>query len=193
MTEEEKWQLVQGIADQTNCEKRKVGCLILDEHDAIVSTGYNYHMDRSCDCIPGPGSAIHAEHMATIGIPSAYKDTYLVAYINHKPCDKCVAMLEEAKVAIVYKELSKRLKTDTEQPGDVEDKVNPKHYSDVDNVPTIRFFEEATSPEGYKGYLQLTAMKYLYRLDSKDEPLVNVRKAKWFVEKLERHINETHN
>ena len=71
-----------------------------------------------------------------------------------------------------------------------DDPIEPKHYSTVDGVESIKFFEASTSPEGYKGYLQLTAIKYLYRLDSKDSALVNVRKAKWFLEKLEEHLVE---
>jgi len=143
MSEEEKWQMVQGIAEQTNCEKRKVGCLILDEHDTIVSTGYNFHMNFDCDCIPGPSTAAHAEDMAVVGIPAAYKDTYLVAYVNHKPCDRCVARLEEAKVAIVYKELSERLKTDTEQPDDVEELIEEREHTHGDFEESSEYVQNA--------------------------------------------------
>jgi len=187
MTEDYLWHIVQNVAKSSNCKKRHVGCVILDENDTIVSTGYNWHVNGICDCAD-KSTALHAEEVAVANIPDVFKnDDSLVAYINHKPCDKCRSLLEEHTSGITVNTLSKRLDQFSD---DVKhDPVRPKHYADVDGVPTIRFFEEATSFEGYKGYLQLTAIKYLYRLDNKDEPLINIRKAKWFVEKLEEHLD----
>ncbi len=180
------WKIAVKIAESSNCEKRHVACIIVDDNGTMVSTGYNWHEDGVCDC-DTTKTAVHAEINAINDIPEDKRSDRLYAYITHKPCDRCESLLRTICQDIRYEDLSPRLDV-LDEPE--EDKVNPKHYQDVDGVPTIRFFEEATDQEGYKGYLQLTALKYLYRLDSKDDALTNIRKAKWFINKLEELLND---
>jgi len=61
-----------------------------------------------------------------------------------------------------------------------DDKINPKHYPQ----DSIKFMRKCSTSEQFKGYCKLTAMKYLIRLDHKDEPIINAKKSKWFLEKL---------
>ena len=107
------WDRVIEIAKDSNCKKRNVGCVITSEEGQYISHGYNYHIDGKCDCIPGPGTAVHAEVDAINNIP-VYDRTRddLVAYISHKPCDKCMSLLNAICKEVVVKELSPKL-TDT--------------------------------------------------------------------------------
>jgi len=144
MTEQEIWTIVQNVAASSNCKKRNVGCIIMDENDTIVSTGYNWHEDGVCDCIPGPGSALHAEDMAVHSIPDVFKrESNLKAYINHKPCDKCISLLEEHCTAINVKPLSKRLTDDTERSGSIEDTLGKRAGTHGDFEMSSRFVQMA--------------------------------------------------
>ena len=173
------WNEVDRVAENSNCKKRHVGCIIVNGIGEVKGAGYNVHENGVCDCIPGPGTAKHAEIMTIESMNIKEPEEPLYAYINHEPCDECASQLALFTREIKVNPTSKRLDNDP---------VNPKHYSDVQGVPSIEFFKAATTEEGYKGYLQLTAMKYLFRLDNKDEPLVNAKKAQWFIEKLVKEL-----
>jgi len=175
------------IASQSNCKKRHVGCIIVNDNGTMMATGYNLHTDGIRDCDEAK-TATHAEQMAISDLDGMDLSQEMFAYVTHKPCAKCEEDLRVFVTDIFVKELSPRLDDQFSDDVQVEDKVHPKHYADVDGVPTLRFFESSTTVEGYKGYLQLTAMKYLYRLNSKDDALTNIRKAQFFVNKLEAHI-----
>ncbi len=186
------WNNALQIASASNCKKRHVACIIVDGNGTMVSTGYNWHEDGVCDC-DTTKTAVHAEIMAINNIPEELRETKLYAYITHKPCERCQSLLDAICDDTRYEDLSPKLEKE-QFSDDVNVKVNPKHYSDVDGVPSIRFFESAArSKEGYQDYLHLTAMKYVYRLWNKDEPKVNIGKCKWFLNKLEESINETPN
>lgn len=174
------WKKVENIAKHSNCKKRHVGCIIVNEIGEMKGAGYNYHENGICDCVPGPGTAKHAEIMAMDNLTDVSPYESLYAYINHEPCDNCVSELQKVVRGIDVNPTSKRLD---------EDLVNPKHYSDIHGVPSIEFFKAATDFEGFKGYLQLTSMKYLFRLNSKDEPHINAKKAQWFINKLVEELD----
>jgi hypothetical protein len=66
---------------------------------------------------------------------------------------------------------------------DSPDMVNsPPHYnkSGVECIDAIR----AATDDGYKYYLQGTVMKYLWRYEYKNKPLEDLKKAKWYLNKL---------
>jgi len=173
------WEMVDEIASKSNCEKRHVACVITDDNGVMVATGFNTHVDGVCDCSTTK-TAVHAEVMAINSIPIYSRSDDLYAYINHAPCERCGQLLNTVCNEVHVQE-SSEIK---------DDKVNPKHYADVDNVPTIRFFESAArSTEGYQDYLHLTAMKYVYRVWNKDDPKTNIGKCKWFLNKLEESID----
>ena len=181
-TNEIIWDSVQRVSESSNCEKRHVGCIIVNGLGELVAAGYNYHHNDVCDC-DTTKSAEHAEIMAVNNIPIEKREETLYAYVNHKPCERCNSILTSICKEVYVNPTSIRFEQ--------EDKVNPKHYAAVDGVPSIRFFESAArSKEGYQDYLHLTSMKYVYRLWNKDEPKVNIGKAKWFLEELERSLDE---
>jgi hypothetical protein len=70
------------------------------------------------------------------------------------------------------------------------DVVNsPPHYMQG-GMEAIDVMEAFSSKEEFVGHLRLTAVKYLLRLNEKDTPSVNARKAKWYVSKLCEELSE---
>lgn len=69
-------------------------------------------------------------------------------------------------------------------PQDAHDPVNkPDHY----NVGSIEAIEaiKASMPENeFRGYLKGNLMKYVWRYDYKGKPVEDLRKARWYLERL---------
>ena len=165
--------MVEHEAALSNCLKRHVGAVIIGIDGEVVAKGHNQHLDGVCDCATTK-TAMHAEVDALSNLPVDYIGATTI-YVNHTPCDSC--MLELAKYGIHNIENSNTSIR-------LDDPVKPAHYADVDGVPSIRFFEASSTHDEWVGYLKNTAMKYLYRLDNKDAPVTNAKKAKYFVDKL---------
>ena len=66
----------------------------------------------------------------------------------------------------------------------VDDVNHPKHY-DNGTVECIDWIEERLSPEEFKGYLLGNALKYSFRYEDKGKPVEDLRKAQWYLKKLE--------
>ena len=66
------------------------------------------------------------------------------------------------------------------------DDVNkPAHYNQG-NIECIEALESVLGPEGFKGYLQGNAIKYLWRHGYKGKPLQDLEKAMWYIQRLMR-------
>ncbi len=79
------------------------------------------------------------------------------------------------------KEMSKLSKKMEEKRND--DPVNyPAHYNKggIGCIDAIK----ACQGDGFKYYLQGSAMKYLWRYEHKKKPIQDLEKAKWFINKL---------
>ena len=66
---------------------------------------------------------------------------------------------------------------------------NPTHYTgDIECVDAMK--QQAT-PEEFRGYLRLTAFKYLWRMGRKEgnPPDKDAGKAKWFITKLQEELH----
>lgn len=88
------WKIIEEIASNSNCKKRHVGAAITDKAGDIVASGFNNHEHSECDCgDKGTGNAIHAEIMAVNNIPVQRREEELYAYVNHKPCERCMTIL----------------------------------------------------------------------------------------------------
>lgn len=93
------------VSTRSTCARRKVGCILVDEHRHVLATGYNGVPASLEHCIdePCPGAkyssgeglehcqAIHAEQNALLQC----KDTQTIhtAYITTSPCWTCVKLL----------------------------------------------------------------------------------------------------
>ena len=64
------------------------------------------------------------------------------------------------------------------------DPVNhPSHYTDG-VIECINAIQESMSFEGFCGYLKGNIQKYLWRYEKKNNPLEDLKKARWYIDKL---------
>ena len=68
------------------------------------------------------------------------------------------------------------------------DQINPPHYQQ--GPECIDVMRAISTDEQFQGHLWLTSMKYLYRLHAKDQPLLNVQKAIWYLERLKQELSK---
>lgn len=93
------------VSARSTCVRRKVGCVLVDEHNRILSTGYNGVASGHMHCIdsPCPGAklssgtgldkceALHAEQNAVLLLSDPYK--VAIAYVTAFPCTSCMKLL----------------------------------------------------------------------------------------------------
>jgi hypothetical protein len=69
---------------------------------------------------------------------------------------------------------------------DLEDEINsPVHYN-TGSMETIDLIREGMSDDEFLGYLKGNILKYIcrYRHKNKENPIKDLMKAKWYIEKL---------
>ena len=67
--------------------------------------------------------------------------------------------------------------------------TTPDHYNQgaVEAIEAIK----ASMPENeFRGYLKGNALKYLWRYDYKGKPIEDLRKCKWYVDRLIQEVNQ---
>lgn len=80
-----------------------------------------------------------------------------------------------------YKEIRDALNADVV---DGVDAVNsPPHYK-TGGIEAIEGIEASMAPEAYAGYLKGSVTKYLWRYEKKGKPLEDLKKARWFLDRL---------
>ncbi|GFN35252.1 deoxycytidylate deaminase [Tepidimicrobium xylanilyticum] len=111
-------EIAEMVATRSTCDRAEVGCLIVNDDNRIVSTGYNGsisgnphcndvgHTMRDGHCI----ATIHAEMNALIycakeGI--SVKDCRV--YVTHFPCLNCTKALIQAGIKKIYYKHSYRM------------------------------------------------------------------------------------
>jgi hypothetical protein len=60
---------------------------------------------------------------------------------------------------------------------------NPAHYTSG-GIETIDYMRAKASPEEFRGYLRLNALKYLSRAGLKGDAVVDLKKAAWYINRL---------
>lgn len=63
------------------------------------------------------------------------------------------------------------------------DEINPIHYN-FGKIECIEALEGALNENEYIGFLKGNIVKYIWRLNLKGEPLTNLKKAAWYLNKL---------
>lgn len=61
---------------------------------------------------------------------------------------------------------------------------HPARYGGDTAYECIKVLEAWLPPEQYKGFLRGNAIKYLCRVGKKDETVQELKKSKWYLEKL---------
>lgn len=69
----------------------------------------------------------------------------------------------------------------------IKDHINPDHYK-IGGIETIDYMKAKSTPEEFKGHLRLTALKYLSRFGKKDDELQELKKAKWYLDRLVQEL-----
>jgi len=87
--------------EKSPCEKRKVGCLLVDEYGEIVGRGHNHNDNNPCEDHNGETviGVVHAEIRALADANSVTHDHLMhmsrpiKAYVTHQPCQNCLHAL----------------------------------------------------------------------------------------------------
>jgi dCMP deaminase len=110
--------VAKAISARADCTRRKVGCVIVDKHNRVVSTGYNGGPPKGKSCLKGecprgksnvdpgssydtgPGScvALHAEFNALLWADVSRVEGATV-YVTDSPCGGCSKLLEGLPLA----------------------------------------------------------------------------------------------
>jgi len=70
------------------------------------------------------------------------------------------------------------------------DQVNsPAHYT-AGGIETIDYMRAKASPEEFRGYLRLNALKYLSRAGLKGDAVTDLKKAAWYINRLIEELQE---
>lgn len=68
--------------------------------------------------------------------------------------------------------------------GKTKDAVNsPEHYRQG-GIEAIEAIKASMNRDEFNGYLKASCMKYLWRYQHKGKPLEDLKKARWFLDKL---------
>ena len=73
-----------------------------------------------------------------------------------------------------------------DRPMSASDPINPSHYKG--DIECIDYQKSISTPEEFRGYLRLQAVKYIHRLNSKDTPTTNIDKALWYLNRLKKEL-----
>jgi len=92
------------------CTRLKVGCVLVNEDNQVVASGYNGGQLEHCNHDNGHhmkdgrcSNAYHAEQWALSAVDHVAEG--LTAYTTHSPCSMCYAELLKAGIAkVVYRE-----------------------------------------------------------------------------------------
>lgn len=66
---------------------------------------------------------------------------------------------------------------------DVDNVNNPDHYN-TGSIECIEYLKDNMSWEGFTGYLEGNCKKYLHRWRYKAKPLEDLKKARWYLDRL---------
>ena len=67
---------------------------------------------------------------------------------------------------------------------EVVDVVNsPSHYKSG-GIEAIEGIEASMGPEAFAGYLKGNIMKYMWRYERKGKPIEDLKKARWYLDRL---------
>lgn len=103
MSHDEICKLAIETAQKSHCKKRKVGAVIVDKNNKVLSTGWNHNEGLDCEDTDGNTlpDVVHAE-ITTILPGVDYTNCKI--YVTHQPCDNCQAAIDKAGLQLVLVE-----------------------------------------------------------------------------------------
>lgn len=95
--------------------------------------------------------------------------------------DKLATVQEQSSM---YDILAEPLHANTRENHGINDPVNhPNHYTEG-GIECIEGIEASMTSEAYRGYLKGCCLKYLWRYEKKDNPVQDLEKARWYLDRL---------
>jgi hypothetical protein len=82
-----------------------------------------------------------------------------------------------------YKEVRDALNAEVVGGEDVDVVNSPPHYT-AGGIEAIDAIEAALSDEGFRGALKANVLKYMWRYEKKADPVADLRKARWYLDRL---------
>ena len=82
-----------------------------------------------------------------------------------------------------YKDIRDALNAEVVGGEDVDVVNSPPHYT-AGGIEAIDAIEAALSDEGFRGALKANVLKYLWRYEKKADPVADLRKARWYLDRL---------
>jgi len=82
-----------------------------------------------------------------------------------------------------YKEVRDALTHEVVGYEEVDVVNSPPHYT-AGGIEAIDAIEAALSDEGFRGALKANVLKYMWRYEKKADPISDLRKARWYLDRL---------
>ncbi len=99
---------------------------------------------------------------------------------------------QQAKKILWPQSFAKSYNADIDKDNKTNDAINPKHYKDI--VPGFEYFDIMDHVlegwEGAEAHALGNAMKYLFRLNKKDDNVQELGKAIWYLERLKGYLEQ---
>ena len=73
--------------------------------------------------------------------------------------------------------------------GKKEDVVNSPNQYTNDTIECIDYMKDNMSGEAFQGYLEGACKKYLHRFRYKSQPVADLKKAQWYLNKLIKEMD----
>lgn len=101
-----------------------------------------------------------------------------MAKASKKGCDKMYG-----NDFMKYKDIRDALNAEVVGGEDVDVVNSPPHYT-AGGIEAIDAIEAALSDEGFRGALKANVLKYMWRYEKKADPVADLRKARWYLDRL---------
>jgi len=82
-----------------------------------------------------------------------------------------------------YKDIRDALNHEVVSDEEVDVVNSPPHYKSG-GIEAIEGIEASMGPEAYAGYLKGNIMKYMWRYERKGKPIEDLKKARWYLDRL---------
>ena len=111
-------QIAQTVATRSTCDRAYVGCVLVNNNNRIIATGYNGSIHGDDHCIDvghymRDGHCIRTIHAEMNALLSCAKEgisaNNTTCYVTHFPCLNCTKALIQAGVKEIYYHESYRL------------------------------------------------------------------------------------